>query len=386
MSTDRQARLALSLVAEPGCAELARTVARWGAAEVWQMLRAGTGHRLWAERAQVLDVAARCRRAETVGARFVVPGDDEWPEAVDALDRCEALDSVGGAPLGLWLRGEPLPVQRGVAVVGARACSGYGEEVAADLGHDLAEAGLTVVSGGAFGVDTAAHRGALAAGGPTIAVLACGVDQPYPAANAGLFAAIRDRGTLVSEHPPGAHPTRARFLARNRLVAALAAGTVVVEAGARSGATNTAGWTTRLGRVLMAVPGPVTSAGSITPHRLIRDGEAVLVASSAEVRSLVAPVGQDLLVEADGGARLFDHLSPDERAVFEAVPGRGSLPDHELVARSGLRPQVALSVLSRLEEQGLVEQRADGGWGLGRARADQTTRRGRRARTAGASG
>ena len=154
-------------------------------------------------------------------------------------------------------------VDRSVAIVGSRASTAYGEHVAGELGHQLAERGWTVVSGGAFGIDAAAHRGALAAEAPTVAVLACGVDRPYPAAHGALLHRIAETGLLVSEWPPGAAPHRHRFLVRNRLIAALTRGTVVVEAAARSGAQATARRARKLGRQVLVVPGPVTSAMSV---------------------------------------------------------------------------------------------------------------------------
>src|SRR3954447_15859043 len=172
---------------------------------------------------------------------------------------------------------------RSVAVVGSRSATTYGAAVAGDIAATLGAAGHTVVSGAAFGIDNAAHRGALAAQGPTVAVLACGVDRAYPAAHRPLLDYIAEVGVVVSEAAPGCAPTRIRFLARNRLIAAFGQGTVVVEAAIRSGALNTASWTTELRRVLMGVPGPVTSAPSAGVHQLVRSRDALLVTSGQEV-------------------------------------------------------------------------------------------------------
>ena len=157
-------------------------------------------------------------------------------------------------------------MERSVAIVGSRAATAYGSGIATDLAADLVEQGVTVLSGGAFGIDVAAHRGALAGGGPTVCVLASGVDVAYPPGHASIFASLARDQLLVSELPPSAHPTRVRFLARNRLIAAMSRGTVVVEAALRSGARNTAGWALGCGRPLMAVPGPVYSRASTTPR------------------------------------------------------------------------------------------------------------------------
>ncbi|OLT20996.1 DNA protecting protein DprA [Ornithinimicrobium sp. CNJ-824] len=269
---ERRARVLLARSAEPYDEKVQALVADLGPVDlVGHALRdgrtpGGVGlERLAARlpRAAELDEDRVCR---TLGARLLVPGDAEWPVALDAL---------GAPPWCLWVRG-PLALdevgERSVAVVGARASTAYGEEVAVRLSFALAERGFTVVSGAAYGIDGAAHRAALSADGPTVAALAGGVDVPYPRANADLIAQIGARGLLLSETPPGGAPARMRFLARNRLIAALAAGTVVVEAGLRSGARSTAREARELGRHVMAVPGPVTSVMSAGCHEEIRAG------------------------------------------------------------------------------------------------------------------
>ncbi len=177
-----------------------------------------------------------------------------------------------------------------MSIVGSRAATGYGAHVASEIAADLAEQGWAVVSGGAYGIDAAAHRGALAARGVTIAILACGLDQPYPAGHAALFTDVAGDGLVVSEWPPGRRPARVRFLIRNRTIAALTCGTVVVEAGERSGALNTAGHAAELGQPLMAVPGPVTSAQSAGCHRIIREWDATCVTCAADVIEMVSPL------------------------------------------------------------------------------------------------
>ena len=221
-----------------------------------------------------------------------MPGDAEWPEALARLDHVDAVSGLGGQPLGLWVRG-PLRLDQvaagGVAIVGSRSATTYGTAVAGDLAAAVATEGRTVVSGAAFGIDQAAHRGALGVGGPTVAVLACGVDRAYPSAHRPLLDHLAQHGAVVSELRPGLPPTRVRFLARNRVIAALSGGTVVVEAAVRSGALNTATWATRLGRVLMGVPGPVTSAPSEGVHELLRTGAAALVTRGEHVRRGALP-------------------------------------------------------------------------------------------------
>lgn len=168
-------------------------------------------------------------------------------------------------------------------MVGARAATAYGKHVATCIAADLAGRGWAIVSGGAYGIDAAAHHGALTAGGVTIAVLACGPDVSYPRAHAGLLEGIAASGAVISECPPGCTPSRRRFLARNRIIAALARGTVIVEAAERSGALATARHASDLTRPLMAIPGPGTSMTSAGCDALIRDQRAACVTTAAEI-------------------------------------------------------------------------------------------------------
>lgn len=223
----------------------------------------------WSDADQVLAAT------EAAGARFVVPGDAWWSARFDDLGPQR--------PIGVWMAGDPACFAPAVSIVGARACTSYGSFIASTLGADLAECGTTVVSGAALGIDAAAHRGALAVGGATVAVLACGVDVAYPRAHEALLHSIRERGAVVTELPPGARPSRFTFLQRNRLIAALGQATVVVEAARRSGSLVTARQAAELGRAVLAVPGPATSEQSQGTHALIRDG-AVLVADAAQIR------------------------------------------------------------------------------------------------------
>ena len=220
------------------------------------------------------------------GIRLICPGDPEWPEQLADL-RLEQ-------PYALWLRGTAdlrFNCLRSVAVVGSRAATAYGSYVAAEFAASVAARGWAVVSGGAFGVDASAHRGALGADGVTVAVLACGVDVPYPVGHTELFEAVAAQGVIVSEWPPGRTVNRLRFLVRNRVIAALSTGTLVVEAGERSGAVNTARHARDLGRRLMAVPGPVTSDQSAGCHRIIREWQGTLVTTAVEVIEHLSPVG-----------------------------------------------------------------------------------------------
>ncbi|MBA3019609.1 DNA-processing protein DprA [Propionicimonas sp.] len=222
---------------------------------------------------------------DATASRYIVPGDPEWPVQLAAL-------SSASASVGLWVLGDARLnelAENAVAVTGARASSGYGDVVAAEMGCDLAASGLTVVTGGAYGIDAAALRGALgAAAAPPVVIQASGLDCLYPAGHRDLFRSVVGRGgLLVSECPFGEPPTRFTFEGRNRLVAALSKGVVLVEAAARSGARSVITWATELGRPVMAIPGPVTSATSVLPHQLIRSGEAVMVTDAREVITLL---------------------------------------------------------------------------------------------------
>jgi DNA processing protein len=356
---ERAARAALTRLAEPGDAWLGRAVAGLGAAEVLDRVRSarpGEDDRLAHYRVRLPALAADAALAARAGARVVVPGDDEWPTALEDLG-----DRV---PIALWVAGDGNladAARRSVSVVGARACTAYGEHVAGELAAALGDRGWTVVSGGAYGIDAAAHRGALAVDAPTVAVLACGVDVPYPAAHDGLLRAIRTRGVVVSELPPGSRPTRRRFLDRNRVIAALGRGTVVVEAATRSGAKNTAGQADELSRPVMAVPGPVTSAASAGCHELIRARGAALITGAADVLDLVGDLVADAQDLRRGEARPHDSLDPVTLRVLEALPLRRRAGADSVGRVAGLDAPTVLRALGLLAATGLADA-AEGRW------------------------
>ena len=414
LDEESYARAALTYLAEPGDARLGALLRTRGAVRTLDAIKAdtlggravrgpdgadsvdgadaATAARAAARRAmarwrvrlgEVPDVdrvAGFCR----AGIRLVCPGDPEWPAR---------LDDLGDArPYALWLRGAAdlrFNCLRSVAIVGSRAATAYGAYVASELAASVAARGLAVISGGAYGVDAAAHRGALAADGVTVAVLACGVDVPYPAGHASLLDAIAGQGVVVSEWPPGRTATRLRFLVRNRVIAALAAGTVVVEAGQRSGALNTGRHARDLGRPLMAVPGPVTSQMSAGCHTIIRDWQGTLVTSAADVLECLSPVGAAALaapadpagpaapaaaVPAGSGGRHAstvldrDALDLEAQAVLDAFPVRGGMGTVKIAMRAGMAPDTVIRCLGSLAAGGFVE-RCDQGWRLRRARA-----------------
>ncbi|HLR93036.1 MAG TPA: DNA-processing protein DprA, partial [Jiangellaceae bacterium] len=232
-----------------------------------------------------------------------------------------------------------------------------------DLGADLTLAGWTVVSGAAFGIDQAAHRGALAAGGSTMAVLACGADQVYPSSHTRLLERITAEGAVVSELPPGATPTRARFLSRNRLIAGMTRGVTVVEAARRSGALSTATWAAKLGRPVAALPGPVTSALSVGCHDLVRHGAGTLATDAAEVLDAVGRLGIDAAPEPVNPDTVRDRLPDDVAETLEALPASGTATAAQLSARTGFTEQECAAALSMLRDHGMVHRRG-AGWQL----------------------
>ena len=373
---DRLARVVLSCGVEPGDMTTSRLVADLGAQRALASQlgpKAGSG---LAERLAVVDPARQLEDAERRGIRFLVPGDPEWPQGLDDLDHVDQLDhrdpnsdaealTFGGTPPGIWVRG-PMPLTElagSVAVVGSRASTVYGEEMTRAIATHLALASVPVVSGGAFGIDFVAHDAALLAGGATVAVLACGVDQVYPQKHRALLAHLAAEFALVSEQPPGSGPTQLRFLARNRLIAAMTRGTVLVEAALRSGALNTVRWADQMSRPVMCVPGPVTSYTSAGVHHWLRRGGATVVTHGAEVLEAVGGIGEHLLEEPRGPERPRDRLSRVERTVLEQVPPVTPLGVDRIAGVSLLHVRDTDRALARLQEKGFV-MRADDGWRL----------------------
>jgi DNA processing protein len=288
------------------------------------------------------DEAGYRRDLERRGVRWLARSDPGFPPR---------LGSIHDPPPGLFLRGagaSDLLVRPSVAVVGARSCTDYGAHVARMLARELASAGVVVVSGLARGVDGWAHRGSLDAGGPTVAVLGCGIDRDYPRAHASLAAQIAEKGLVCSEYPPGVAPAPWRFPARNRIVAGLTAATVVVEARERSGALITADLALEEGREVMAVPGEITSSLSAGTNALLRIG-ATLVTRGADV------------LEAIGIAPPApDHAPPlgaTAAAVLAALEA-GAAGVDELARRRGLDPASVAAALTELELSGLVSASA----------------------------
>ncbi len=373
----RLARAALTYLVEPGDKAAGALLRRCGAEALVAAIRTGRvpvltvaagdaddrlpaaigrSMRNWRARLAEIPGERDLSAAEHAGIRLVCPGEPEWPTQLDVLGDAR--------PYALWLRGSAdlrHSCLRSVSVVGARAASAYGSYVSAELAAGLARRGWAVVSGGAYGIDGSAHRGALAGEGVTIAILASGVDNPYPQGNHDLFAAIAAQGLLASEWPPGRNPTRARFLARNRVIAALSRGTVVVEARRRSGALSTARHARDLCRPLMAIPGPVTSDSSAGCHWIMREWGAVCVTSPDDVLELVAEVGEHL--PPAGPVVAAAELDPITARVLEAVPARGGAGPARIAVSAGVALDTTLSCLGLLAAGGFVA-RGPRGWRL----------------------
>ena len=313
------------------------------------LARAGFGPTLAAALASAdLETSvAEVRRTHAAGARLVPCTDAEYP----AL-----LRQVSDAPLYLIARGEPVADGPAVAVVGARHATPYGRAVAGRLAEELAQAGVTVVSGLARGIDGAAHGGALCAGGQTIAVLGSGIDIVYPREHAELAERIAHTGTLLSEHALGAPPLAEHFPARNRIIAGMTHGTVVVEAAARSGSLITARLALEQGREVFAVPGRIDSPLSVGTHHLIQEG-AKLIASLDDILAEIAPAlrGRAGAGNAERGRGAGAVVDVTEDPLLSLLAG-GPVAIDDLIRESGLAPSQVLARVLELELRGILVQ------------------------------
>lgn len=288
--------------------------------------------------------AAEADRVAAAGGSVIAWSDPDYPSR---------LRQVDDAPLVLSVLGALTDDQVAVAIVGSRRATPYGKRVAAELAEGLAAVGVAVVSGLAVGVDAAAHRGALSAGGTTIAVMATGIDQVYPPAHRGLADEIAATGALVTEFACGVEPLPNHFPRRNRIISGLSLGTIVVEAAERSGSLITARCAAEQGREVFAVPGPLGVAGHAGPHRLIQQG-AKLVTGVADILDEIAPQLRPRMVERKQAAALLD-LSTAEQAVLAAL-GDDIRPVDDVIRSAGTSPSHALETLLALELRGVVEQ------------------------------
>lgn len=314
--------------------------------------------RRWKPRLDMIPYVAMLKVAQQQHFTLLTPEHPMWPAQLSLLGT--------GSPQTLWVKGDCAALSRpGLAVVGARAITRYGEEVTAELTQAGVRAGAMIVSGAAYGVDAAAHRVALQSGAPTVAVLAGGSDRPYPMAHANLLAEIVDAGAVCSEVPPGTAPTRWRFLQRNRIIAALSQATLVTEAGMRSGAINTAGHTAEIGNPLGAVPGPITSPASTGCHRLIREYNAEVITNGAQVRALAGlddgmpdtqyTAQSHTSANFDTESALKSRTPSKHVRVLDSLPFRGRLTIQQISQRSGLDENEVTLALAEMELIGSVK-------------------------------
>jgi DNA processing protein len=392
VAAERFARAALATAVEPGDVDAGRLVAGlsavglvnalvdgWSAATIADRLQSAGGDRgdvcdlvagvpsarrkteeslaRWRARLTLPEAVRALERAAHVRAALCTPSSPQWPAGLESLEYA--------APFALWARGDAerlLRVSRSVALVGARASTSYGEHLAMESAAGLADRGFAVVSGGAYGIDAAAHRATLTSGGLTVAFLAGGVDRLYPAGNNELLRRIAHEGVVIAELPPGSAPTRWRFLMRNRLIAAASGATVVIEAGRRSGSLNTAGHAAEMGRPLGAVPGSVLSPASAGCHRLIREYAATCVTTVDEMAELADPVGSPTPPVAPAAEDAsHDAGEPDsERTVLSALSGGPATAD-EIAAGVALPFSTVAAVLGRLELSGAARE-SGAGW------------------------
>lgn len=373
---ERFARASWTGIAEPGdrvagllvsalgaSAALTSVLDRWPTARVVAAVAESGEHAVsaedvapamerWQPRLTSASALIALKQAVRYAVRLVTPADPSWPGGLDDLGF--------HAPIALWVRGLPSTLStldRSIALVGARAATGYGEHVTMEASAGLVDRGYAIVSGAAYGIDGMAHRAALASSGQTVAFLAGGVDRFYPSGHDALLSRIVELGAVISELPCGSQPTKWRFLQRNRLIAAASAATIVVEAGWRSGSLNTAGHAAALGRPLGAVPGPVTSAASAGCHRLIRDFDAICVTNASEMAELAPmPGAVDSPVELEPG----DRSAPDQTRVIDGLSIRSARTVQDVAARTGLSIAGVQSVLGTLELDGVAVEREHG--------------------------
>ena len=374
-SIDYFASLAWSVVCEPGDAFAGQLISTFGAARSlefeirrtsaqeyvshfaeagsdWlEMQKFGRFERTladarerWVPRLSLAKVKSAVDVMASLGGWFITEQSEQWPISVNDLGN--------HAPRGLWGIGTPQDSSRMVSVVGSRVASAYGEYATGELLGPMVNRGYGVVSGGAYGIDACAHRAAVAFNGFTVAVMAGGLDYLYPSGNRDLFRQISNQGLLLSEMPPGAEPTKWRFLQRNRLIAALGQGTIVVEANARSGAVSTANRAIDLGRPLGAVPGPINSPESDGCNQLIRDLKAQLISCSDDILEMLGDSTEAIAIEQAG-------LGALETRVLDVI-GLSTADLARICREGGLTRAEAEIGIAGLSLLGLIQQDSSG--------------------------
>lgn len=361
--TDFETAKALILwnaLVEPGdrvAGELIRTIGPIGALEAFKSKR-DMGEEVkeafarWEPRYSPALADDKIAQAQRNDLKLLLPTDTLWPGSLNDLGN--------HAPLLLWYRGNSQQLERlerSVGVVGSRNATQYGQRVTADLATLLVQEDCAVISGGALGIDSVAHRTAIHGGGLTVAFMAGALDCPYPAGNFELFEQVGHRGLLLSEMTPGSRPTRWRFLQRNRLIAALSLATVVTEAGWRSGSINTVNHALELNRNVFAIPGPITSPASAGCNRLIRDSQASILLDIADLPIELGWRGESVAWLAG--------LGEFELRALDALTSKYQMTE-QLLAASGLALNELRMALGSLKLLGKVESDGSGSWRLNR--------------------
>jgi DNA processing protein len=287
--------------------------------------------------------------------KYITPNDESWPEQLNQLEL--------STPIGLFIKGDERVLSDiSVAIVGTRNASSYGARITQELAFELATIGYTIVSGGALGIDVIAHHSTLLAHGTTVCVQANGLDDFYPKSNKEVINRICENGAVISEYPPGRTPNKSQFLDRNRIIAALAGGVVVVEAPRISGSLSTANHASKLSRMVMAFPGEISSENSLGTNELIKTKQAEIITQANDVIELLAPLGQaPLPPEEIMNKSIFDGLSDQAKLVFETLPLRGGYEVAEIAQHSGLDRVSVISVLSELQIHSAI-RKGPTGW------------------------
>lgn len=357
--TQSDARLVLSWISDHIDLPLARSIAARGAKTALEVISLSSVAKP-SERRRL----ARLNKIESIEQikqqlvrhqiKYLSPIDELWPEQLNQLDL--------STPIGLFIKGdERVLTDTSVAIVGTRNASSYGARITQELSYELASIGYTIVSGGALGIDVIAHHSTLLAHGTTICVQANGLDDFYPKSNKEVINRICENGAVISEYPPGRTPSKSQFLDRNRIIAALAGGVVVVEAPKISGSLSTANHASKLSRMVMAFPGEVSSENSFGTNELIKTKQAEIITSPNDVIELLAPLGQaPLPPEEIMNKSIYDDLSDNAKLVFETLPLRGGYEVGEIAHRSGLDRVEIISVLSELQIHSAIRKGTTG--------------------------
>lgn len=357
--TDDEARLVLSWITDHIDPTLARAIDSRGAKTALEVITTSSAARPSERRRiarlnQIHSIAQLKKELERNKIEFLTPQSEFWPGQLNDLEL--------SAPIGLFIRGDKKTLlDTSVAIVGTRNASSYGSRITQELAYELATFGFTIVSGGAFGIDVIAHHSTLLAKGATICVQANGLDNFYPRANGELITRIIQNGAVVSEYPPGRTPNKSQFLDRNRIIAALAGGVVVVEAPRISGSLSTANHANKLSRMVMAFPGEVTSENSLGTNELIKTKQAEIITGYQDVVELLSPLGQaPIPIQEIANSSIFDSLSDKSKLVFETLPLRGGFEIAEIVNRSGLDRVEVISAITELEIYAAIKKSRTG--------------------------